>query len=90
MVGLDIGQRKTDWVVEVKWSGRFFERPADLKTVLAFAAANRLSRPPLITTRTQKAASTSTASSSGSCPPACIATPSAETCCDRCIEGEQP
>jgi len=52
VVGLDLGQRKADWVIEVKWSDRFFERPADLKGVLAFAAANRLSRPPLITTRT--------------------------------------
>ncbi|WP_089727798.1 ATP-binding protein [Candidatus Thiosymbion oneisti] len=54
LVGLDPGQRKADWVVEVKWSDRFFERPADLKGVLAFAAANRLSHPPLITTRTRQ------------------------------------
>ena len=52
VVGLDLGQRKADWVVEVKWSDRFFEHPADLKGVLAFAAANRLSRPPLTITRT--------------------------------------
>lgn len=53
VVGLDVGQRKADWVVEVKWSDRFFERPGDLKGVLAFAARNELSRPPLITTRTR-------------------------------------
>jgi hypothetical protein len=53
VVGLDVSQRKADWVVEVKWSDRFFERSGDLKGVLAFAARNELSRPPLITTRTK-------------------------------------
>lgn len=53
VVGLDIGQRKADWVVEVKWNDRFYDRPADLKGVLAFAARNELTRPPLITTRTK-------------------------------------
>jgi predicted AAA+ superfamily ATPase len=54
VVGLDIGQRKADWVVEVKWSDRYFERPSELKGVLEFAAKNTLSRSPLITTKTQR------------------------------------
>lgn len=53
VVGLDIAQRKADWVVEVKWTDRFFERPRDLKGVLEFARRNNLSRAPLITTRTK-------------------------------------
>lgn len=58
VVGLDIGQRKADWVVEVKWSDRYFERPSELKGVLEFATRNPLSRPPLITTRTQRGSKT--------------------------------
>ena len=52
VVGLAPGLRTAEWVVEVKWSDRFFERPAELKGVLAFAGNNALSRPPVITTRT--------------------------------------
>lgn len=53
VVGLDIGQRRADWVVEVKWSDRCFERPRDLKGVLEFVRRNHLSPAPLITSRTK-------------------------------------
>ena len=52
VVGLEPGLRKADWVVEVKWSDRFFERPSELKALLEFAETNKLNRAPVVTTRT--------------------------------------
>lgn len=53
LVGLSPGLRQAEWIVEVKWTDRFFERPAELKGVLAFAGNNALARPPVVTTRTR-------------------------------------
>jgi hypothetical protein len=53
VVGLTPGLQGADWVVEVKWSDRFYERPTELKGLLAFAQRNPLSRPPVVTTRTR-------------------------------------
>ena len=53
VVGLAPGLHTAEWVVEVKWSDRYYERPSELKGVLAFASNNTLSRPPVITTRTR-------------------------------------
>ena len=53
LVGLAPGLRQAEWIVEVKWTDRFFERPAELKGVLAFAGNNALARPPVVTTRTR-------------------------------------
>jgi hypothetical protein len=53
VVGLSPGLGKAEWVVEIKWSDRYFDRPGDLKGVLAFSERNALSRPPVITTRTR-------------------------------------
>jgi uncharacterized protein len=41
IVYLDAGQRPS-WAVEVKWSDRFVERPADLKAVIRFCRSNGL------------------------------------------------
>lgn len=43
-VGFDERSFRSLWVVEIKWSNRYFERPADLlKSLLSFCNANNLS-----------------------------------------------
>ncbi|MCF0187117.1 MAG: ATP-binding protein [Bacteroidaceae bacterium] len=42
IVGLDIALQKPRWVVEVKWSDRYFERPGDLESLLFFMEKNNL------------------------------------------------
>lgn len=41
IVGLDVKQ-KPSWAVEVKWSDRYVERPAELKSLIQFCHANDL------------------------------------------------
>lgn len=48
-VGLD---QKPLWAVEVKWSDRYVDQPGDLKSVLGFCQANRLSEV-TVTSRTR-------------------------------------
>jgi len=42
LIGLDERSFKPLWAVEIKWSNRYFERPAELKALLSFCAANNL------------------------------------------------
>jgi predicted AAA+ superfamily ATPase len=42
LVNLDSGTLKPLWVVEVKWSNRYFEKPNELKSVLSFCEENKL------------------------------------------------
>lgn len=46
-------RQKPSWAVEVKWSDRFFEHPAELKSVLRFCQTNRLSEV-TVTTKTRR------------------------------------
>ncbi|HXC24581.1 MAG TPA: DUF4143 domain-containing protein, partial [Gemmatimonadaceae bacterium] len=55
IVSLDSGQRPS-WVVEVKWSDRFVDHPAELTGLLKFCETNHL-REALVTTRTKTEAS---------------------------------
>lgn len=51
IVSLD-NEQKTDWMVEVKWSDRFYSRPKDLKNVIQFCKQNELYSA-LVTTKTK-------------------------------------
>ena len=42
MVKLDDKSFKPQWVVEIKWSNLFFEKPGDLKSLLQFLKDNNL------------------------------------------------
>jgi len=42
IVGLNIVRQQPAWAVEVKWSDRYFEQPAELASLLAFLQANGL------------------------------------------------
>ena len=44
LIGLDERSFKPMWAVEIKWSNRYFERPAELKALLSFCAANNLDK----------------------------------------------
>lgn len=43
MVGLDIARQKPDWCVEIKWSDRYPDETADLRSLLTFLSINGLS-----------------------------------------------
>jgi len=43
MVRLDDGTFKPQWALEIKWSNRYVEKPAQLKSLLTFCEANELS-----------------------------------------------
>ena len=42
MVGLNESNLKPIWALEIKWSNRFFEKPAELKSLLHFCRQNKL------------------------------------------------
>ncbi|PKM81248.1 MAG: ATPase, partial [Firmicutes bacterium HGW-Firmicutes-13] len=42
MVGLDDRKFKPLWALEIKWSNRYFEKPAELKSLLQFCQKNSL------------------------------------------------
>ena len=42
MVGLDKGNLKPIWALEIKWSNRYYEKPVELKSLLDFCNANKL------------------------------------------------
>jgi len=42
MIGLDMTKLKPAWAVEIKWSDRYYERPADLKSMLQFVECNNI------------------------------------------------
>jgi uncharacterized protein len=42
MVGLDERNFKPLWALEIKWSNRYFEKPAELKSLLQFCQKNNL------------------------------------------------
>lgn len=42
LVGLDKRTLKAIWALEIKWSNRFFEKPAELKSLLEFCKKNKL------------------------------------------------
>jgi len=49
MIGLSEKNLKPQWALEIKWSNRYYERPADLKSLLRFCEANEL-KETLVTT----------------------------------------
>jgi uncharacterized protein len=49
MVKLDEGSLKPSWMLEIKWSNRYVEKPGELKSVFAFCENNKLNAA-LITT----------------------------------------
>ncbi|MEE9294437.1 MAG: DUF4143 domain-containing protein, partial [Phycisphaerae bacterium] len=46
-------KNKPKWAVEVKWSDRYYEKPAELKSLIAFCHANQIYNP-AVTTRTKQ------------------------------------
>ena len=42
IVGLDTSKLKPSWAVEIKWSDRYYDRPADLKSLLQFLENNNI------------------------------------------------
>ncbi|MFN3530759.1 MAG: ATP-binding protein [Bacteroidia bacterium] len=42
LIGLHRHNQKPAWATEIKWSNRFFEKPADLKSLLSFGEENKL------------------------------------------------
>lgn len=46
-------ENKPRWAVEVKWSDRYYEKPAELKSLIAFCHANQIYKPQ-VTTRTKQ------------------------------------
>ncbi len=52
MVGLDMAKQKPSWAVEVKWTDRYYERPADLQSLLYFMERNSLNYA-IVTTMSQ-------------------------------------
>lgn len=53
IVALNTDPIKPVWVVEVKWSNRFFDDPSQLTSVISFVKQNKLERPPWVTTLTK-------------------------------------
>lgn len=51
IVNMD-NEQKANWMVEVKWSDRFYYRPNDLKNVIQFCRSNKLDNA-LVTTKTK-------------------------------------
>ncbi len=52
VVYLEPASQKPEWLVEVKWTDRFFERPSELKALLQFAREHEdILDKPLVTTR---------------------------------------
>jgi hypothetical protein len=49
LVNLSRQTNRPDWVVEIKWSNRFFEAPNELKSLTSFCSENNLSQA-LVTT----------------------------------------
>ena len=49
MVACDRATQKPDWIVEVKWSDRFYSNPAELSSVIDFVEKNGLDSP-MVTT----------------------------------------
>ncbi len=42
IVGLDIAKQKPSWAVEIKWTDRFYERPAELQSLRYFMDKNNM------------------------------------------------
>ena len=42
MVGLDIVRQKPNWVVEIKWTDRYFDHCGELKSLLQFMETNSI------------------------------------------------
>ncbi|MBQ0079986.1 MAG: hypothetical protein KBS95_00340 [Alistipes sp.] len=42
IVGLNIAKQKPNWVVEIKWTDRYFEKPGELDSLLYFMENNNL------------------------------------------------
>ena len=53
IVGIDIAKQKAEWAVEVKWSDRYFNKPAELKSLLYFMENNHMERA-LVTSLTKR------------------------------------
>ena len=54
IVACDDKHQRANWVVEIKWTDRFYERPGELKALLEFCSNNeKLSEAPLVTTKTR-------------------------------------
>ena len=53
IVGIDIAKQKAEWAVEVKWSDRYFDKPAELKSLLYFMENNHMERA-LVTSLTKR------------------------------------
>ena len=53
IVCIDIAKQKADWAVEVKWSDRYFDKPAELKSLLYFMENNHMERA-LVTSLTKR------------------------------------
>ena len=52
IVGLSAGRLKPEWVVEVKWTDKFYHQPEELKSLLNFMEKNQLEYG-LVTSKTQ-------------------------------------
>ena len=52
MIGLDRLRQKPIWAVEMKWSDRYFEAPAELKSLLSFMDRNNL-KDAIVSSRTK-------------------------------------
>jgi len=52
IIGVEPVKQKAQWVVEVKWTDRFYDRPGELNSIIEFTKKNKLSRIPLVTTKT--------------------------------------
>ncbi len=53
IVYLSHDKQKPNWVVEIKWSNRFFENPGELKSLLTFVKKNQL-KEIWVTTKTKR------------------------------------
>lgn len=42
MVGLNVSRQQPNWVVEIKWTDRYAERPGELHSLLQFMVANHI------------------------------------------------
>ncbi len=56
MIGIDEGTLKPIWALEIKWSNRYVEKPNELKSLIDFCKANKLSSALVTTidTKTQR------------------------------------
>ncbi len=57
IVYLDSGTQKPDWLVEVKWTDRFFERPSELKSLISFVKKHEDSLTDICVTTRRKSGS---------------------------------